>query len=175
MTRRFEHRRKLSVFQKSNVFIENASALYCWKIQGSQIKILRFFFCISWVSCYKKNLTACPFCFAGYFECMKEILDQKVPSSLERSTIPPTPVAASVLDLIMSPVSFATATADKAFRSVAVDIMFIFYTTPVCHCHSGEIVWMGVLLLRESCCGVTLFMFIFFSLSFFFCQGSLPL
>ena len=66
------------------------------------------------------------FCFTGYFECMKEILNQKVPSSLERSSTPPTPVAASVLDLIMSPVSFATATADKAFRSAAVDNTYIY-------------------------------------------------
>ncbi|XP_076462782.1 ubiquitin-protein ligase E3C-like [Babylonia areolata] len=51
----------------------------------------------------------------GYFECMKEILNEKVPSSLERSPTPPTPVAASVLELIMSPVSFATATSDRAF------------------------------------------------------------
>lgn len=47
---------------------------------------------------------------------MKELLNQKVPSGLEKSPVPPTPVAGSILDLIMSPISFATATADKAFR-----------------------------------------------------------
>ncbi|KAK7488482.1 hypothetical protein BaRGS_00020267 [Batillaria attramentaria] len=51
----------------------------------------------------------------GYFRCMKELLDQKVPASLERSEMPPTPVAGSIFDLIMSPISFATSTADKAF------------------------------------------------------------
>ncbi|XP_025111485.1 ubiquitin-protein ligase E3C-like isoform X2 [Pomacea canaliculata] len=50
-----------------------------------------------------------------YFERMKELLNQKVPSGLEKSPVPPTPVAGSILDLIMSPISFATATADKAF------------------------------------------------------------
>ncbi|KAK3607654.1 hypothetical protein CHS0354_010642 [Potamilus streckersoni] len=53
----------------------------------------------------------------GYFICMRHLLNAKVPSSLERSNTPPTPVAASIYDLIMSPISFAASTNDRKFSN----------------------------------------------------------
>jgi len=39
----------------------------------------------------------------GYFSCMKSLLVARVPDSLEHSASPPTPMAASILQLIMKP------------------------------------------------------------------------
>ncbi|OWF54780.1 ubiquitin-protein ligase E3C-like [Mizuhopecten yessoensis] len=43
----------------------------------------------------------------GYFDYMRVILEAKVPSDLERTAVAPTPLADSILGLIMGPVSFA--------------------------------------------------------------------
>lgn len=54
----------------------------------------------------------------GYFNYMRTILEAKVPSNLEKSATPPTPQAASIFSLIMSPIIIATEAREKAFRSV---------------------------------------------------------
>ncbi|KAL5017056.1 hypothetical protein ScPMuIL_006645 [Solemya velum] len=51
----------------------------------------------------------------GYFETMRILLNEKVPASLEQSPDPPTPVAASIYDLIMTPISFAVSANNKSF------------------------------------------------------------
>ncbi|KAH3832186.1 hypothetical protein DPMN_105464 [Dreissena polymorpha] len=55
------------------------------------------------------------FC-AGYFECMRRILEHKVPGSMERGPQPCTPVAARILDLVMQPICYAAQCKDSAFR-----------------------------------------------------------
>ena len=54
--------------------------------------------------------------FEGYFECMRLLLNNKVPSSLERSHVAPTPVAASIYELVMNPISYAATCKDTQFR-----------------------------------------------------------
>lgn len=49
---------------------------------------------------------------------MRTIFEAKVPSNLEKSTVPPTPQAGSIFSLIMSPIVFATEAKNKVFRSV---------------------------------------------------------
>ncbi|XP_063401065.1 ubiquitin-protein ligase E3C-like [Mytilus trossulus] len=51
----------------------------------------------------------------GYFEYMRTIFEAKVPSNLEKSTVPPTPQAGSIFSLIMSPIVFATEAKNKVF------------------------------------------------------------
>ena len=57
---------------------------------------------------------------SGYFDSMRVLLNSKVPSSLEKSTQPPTPVSASIYDLIMAPISYAASAKDRLFRLVYV-------------------------------------------------------
>ena len=43
-----------------------------------------------------------------YFRCLRHVLEARVPDSLNRSVTPPTPMAASVLDLIQKPLHIIT-------------------------------------------------------------------
>lgn len=43
----------------------------------------------------------------GYFRYLRALLNARVPSSLEPSVVPPTPMAAAIKDLIMSPLHFS--------------------------------------------------------------------
>lgn len=43
----------------------------------------------------------------GYFRYLRSLLMARVPSSLEPSVAPPTPMAAAIKDLIMSPLHFS--------------------------------------------------------------------
>ena len=44
----------------------------------------------------------------GYFRYLRVLLNAKVPSSLEPSTVPPTPMAAAIRDLVMNPLYFSS-------------------------------------------------------------------
>lgn len=52
----------------------------------------------------------------GYFDYMRMILEAKVPSNLEKSSVPPTPQAGSIFSLIMAPIVYATEDKEKIFR-----------------------------------------------------------
>ena len=43
----------------------------------------------------------------GYFRYLRALLNARVPSSLEPSVVAPTPMAAAIKDLIMSPLHFS--------------------------------------------------------------------
>lgn len=43
---------------------------------------------------------------SGYFRYLRALLNARVPPSLEPSIVPPTPMAAAIKDLIMSPLHF---------------------------------------------------------------------
>lgn len=45
--------------------------------------------------------------WVGYFRYLHALLNARVPSSLEPSIVPPTPMAAAIKDLIMSPLHFS--------------------------------------------------------------------
>ena len=45
---------------------------------------------------------------AGYFRYLRALLNARVPSSLEQSSVPPTPLAAAIRDLVMSPLQLST-------------------------------------------------------------------
>ncbi|XP_045160514.2 ubiquitin-protein ligase E3C-like [Mercenaria mercenaria] len=57
---------------------------------------------------------------AGYFECMRMLLNKKVPSSLGRSHVAPTPVAASIYELVMNPISYAAICKDVQFSNLVL-------------------------------------------------------
>ena len=42
-------------------------------------------------------------CVSGYFRYLRALLNARVPSSLEPSPSPPTPLAAAIRDLVMNP------------------------------------------------------------------------
>ncbi|XP_068726665.1 ubiquitin-protein ligase E3C-like [Montipora capricornis] len=44
----------------------------------------------------------------GYFRYLRALLNARVPSSLEQSSVPPTPLAAAIRDLVMSPLQLST-------------------------------------------------------------------
>ena len=46
---------------------------------------------------------------AGYYECMRVLVQEKIPSSIEHSVTAPTPLAATILDLIRKPLDAVTA------------------------------------------------------------------
>ncbi|CAG5130999.1 unnamed protein product [Candidula unifasciata] len=73
---------------------------------------------------------------AGYFRCLRKLLSSRVPPSLEESAVPPTPVAESIFDLIMSPVSFAVSMSDKLFRQ---DILRKVTSSFLCEQYSEQI------------------------------------
>ena len=54
--------------------------------------------------------------FPDYFDSMRVLLNCKVPSSLEKSSKPPTPVSASIYELVMAPISYAASSKDRQFR-----------------------------------------------------------
>ena len=57
------------------------------------------------------------FCFlTGYFKVMKVLIEEKIPSSLERTIKPPTPIAGSILDLVKTPILHVTEYEDPEFR-----------------------------------------------------------
>ncbi|XP_041360114.1 ubiquitin-protein ligase E3C-like [Gigantopelta aegis] len=56
----------------------------------------------------------------GYFECLHRLLNGKVPSDIIRTTLPPTPAASSILDLIMNPISLASHISDKDFSHLVL-------------------------------------------------------
>lgn len=62
----------------------------------------------------------------GYFEYMRQLLNTKVPASLERNHEAPTPMAASIYELIMSPISYAATYNQPAFSNHVL--------TSVCRC-----------------------------------------
>ncbi|XP_035826355.1 ubiquitin-protein ligase E3C isoform X2 [Aplysia californica] len=72
----------------------------------------------------------------GYFGCLRKLLNFRVPASLEKTSVPPTPVAESIFDLIMSPVSFAVASSDKYFRQ---DVLLKVTKTFLCERYSDQI------------------------------------
>ena len=45
---------------------------------------------------------------SGYFRYLRALLNARVPSSLEQSSVPPTPLAAAIRDLVMSPLQLST-------------------------------------------------------------------
>jgi len=67
---------------------------------------------------------------SDYFGVMRCLLDDKVPGSLERSADSPTPVAASIYELIMAPIRFTNTCKDTAFRynvfAFTVDVWIAF-------------------------------------------------
>uniref|UniRef100_A0A2C9KEQ7 Ubiquitin-protein ligase E3C n=1 Tax=Biomphalaria glabrata TaxID=6526 RepID=A0A2C9KEQ7_BIOGL len=71
-----------------------------------------------------------------YFGCLRKLLNSRVPASLEKTTVPPTPIAESIFDLIMSPVSFAVSAPDKTFRQ---DILRKVTKTFLCEQYSEQI------------------------------------
>ncbi|ESP01317.1 hypothetical protein LOTGIDRAFT_111732 [Lottia gigantea] len=60
---------------------------------------------------------------SGYFVCLKELLKNKVPSSIEKSSTPPTPIASSLFNLIMIPVQFITITSNKELGNFVMKSM----------------------------------------------------
>ena len=57
------------------------------------------------------------YCFlTGYFKVMKVLIEEKIPSSLERTINPPTPMAGSILDLVKTPILHVTEYDDPDFR-----------------------------------------------------------
>ncbi|BFZ16582.1 hypothetical protein BsWGS_19621 [Bradybaena similaris] len=73
---------------------------------------------------------------AGYFGCLRKLLNSRVPPSLEESAAPPTPVAESIFDLIMTPVSFAVSVSDQPFRQ---DILRKVTSSFLCEQYSEQI------------------------------------
>ena len=47
---------------------------------------------------------------------MNVLINERIPSSLERTTHPPTPVAASIYDLVMKPVQLVSSSANSNYR-----------------------------------------------------------
>ena len=47
---------------------------------------------------------------------MKVLIEEKIPSSLERTIHPPTPMAGSILDLVKTPILHVTEYDDPDFR-----------------------------------------------------------
>ena len=47
---------------------------------------------------------------------MRRVLEARVPDSLERSATPPTPIAASILDLIQKPLHIVSVLTDQDLR-----------------------------------------------------------
>ncbi|KAK3800090.1 hypothetical protein RRG08_015057 [Elysia crispata] len=72
----------------------------------------------------------------GYFPCLRQLLNNRVPASLEKTAVPPTPIAESIFDLIMSSVNFAVMTSDKKFRQ---DILRTVTKTFLCEQYSEQI------------------------------------
>ncbi|XP_059156173.1 ubiquitin-protein ligase E3C-like [Physella acuta] len=72
----------------------------------------------------------------GYFNCLRKLLNSRVPASLEKTSVPPTPIAESIFELIMSPVSFAVTAADKSFKQ---DILRKVTKTFLCEQYSEQI------------------------------------
>ncbi|XP_046334142.2 ubiquitin-protein ligase E3C-like [Haliotis rufescens] len=66
----------------------------------------------------------------GYFECMYTLLTEKVPSSIEKTTIPPTPAASSIFELIMNPLSFAASATDKTFSHYVLQCVCRIFLCP---------------------------------------------
>lgn len=46
--------------------------------------------------------------FSGYFRYLRALLNARVPSSLEASATPPTPLAAAIRDLVMTPLQLSS-------------------------------------------------------------------
>lgn len=59
----------------------------------------------------------------GYFDYMRMILEAKVPSNLEKSSVPPTPQADSIFSLIMAPIVYATEDTEKIFSHNILDAL----------------------------------------------------
>ncbi|CAL1546585.1 unnamed protein product [Lymnaea stagnalis] len=72
----------------------------------------------------------------GYFSCLRKLLNSRVPTSLEKNSVPPTPIAASIFDLIMSPVSFAISAENKTFKQ---DILRKVTKTFLCEQYTEQI------------------------------------
>ena len=51
----------------------------------------------------------CTFSVLGYYECMQVLVQEKIPSSIEFTVAAPTPLAASILDLIRKPLDAVAA------------------------------------------------------------------
>ena len=58
-------------------------------------------------TCYNFLLIGIIILCVGYFRYLRALLNARVPSSLEPSVVPPTPMAAAIRDLIMSPLHFS--------------------------------------------------------------------
>ena len=54
--------------------------------------------------------------FEGYYSCMRVLLETKVPDSIEKTVTPPTPIAATIFDLIRAPLSFVSEGPTQALR-----------------------------------------------------------
>ncbi|XP_052278265.1 ubiquitin-protein ligase E3C-like isoform X2 [Dreissena polymorpha] len=72
----------------------------------------------------------------GYFECMRRLLEHKVPGSMERGPQPPTPVAGSILDLVMQPICYAAQCKDSAFSQ---QVLSYVCKTLLCPAYSEQV------------------------------------
>ena len=79
---------------------------------------------------------------------MRKLLNSRVPSSLERTTTPPTPVAETIFHLIMYPVSFAVTLSDENFRfeyifCFSVQIIFSFIDILLFETYKFNMIYIG--------------------------------
>ena len=51
--------------------------------------------------------------FSGYFRYLRALLNARVPSSLEPSVVPPTPLAAAIKDLVVGPLRLSQLTSNQ--------------------------------------------------------------
>ncbi len=56
------------------------------------------------------------FLFSGYYKCMRVLIEHRIPFSIEHTLVAPTPLAASIMDLIYKPLSLTSYAHDSKFR-----------------------------------------------------------
>ncbi|KAI0217696.1 Ubiquitin-protein ligase E3C [Lamellibrachia satsuma] len=71
----------------------------------------------------------------GYYKCMRALLEGRIPASLEQTVAPPTPFAASILELVKKPVMFARYTNNAGFQNAALQSLC---RELFCHAYSEQ-------------------------------------
>lgn len=71
----------------------------------------------------------------GYYKCMRSLLEGRVPASIEKMVAPPTPLAASILELVKKPVTFARHTNSANFQNAVLQSLC---RELFCHAYSEQ-------------------------------------
>ena len=74
----------------------------------------------------------------GFFRYLRVLLNARVPSSLEPSTVPPTPMAAAIRDLVMNPLYFSSQSSsgeESAFTANDRQMIGKLYFPPMQFCN----------------------------------------